>query len=126
MRPAPSWVMADRLLGSRTGTSSLSGIFAGCVHAAGARDGQLIRLIELTVVDRSVPDVPALCGTWVARPKSNRSRPAAELWHRVRSSNSRRPGARQAAPPQGLMDRPPPGRVEAGTSGRPHGPTGTG
>jgi hypothetical protein len=40
------------LPGLEPGTSSLSGIFAGCVHAAGAGDGQLIKLVELTVVVR--------------------------------------------------------------------------
>jgi hypothetical protein len=43
MRPAPSWVMADRLLGSRTGTSSLSGFcpracFRRIAHATCAND----------------------------------------------------------------------------------------
>jgi hypothetical protein len=40
--------MADQI-------SSLSGMFAGCVHAARARGGQLIRVVELTVVVRAVP-----------------------------------------------------------------------
>ena len=47
--------------------SSLSGRFAGCVLAAGARDGQLIRVVELTVVDRWIPRMSVLCGTRVAR-----------------------------------------------------------
>jgi hypothetical protein len=45
------------LAGLEPAASSLSGIFVGCVHAAGARDGQLIRVIELTVVVRSLPHV---------------------------------------------------------------------
>jgi hypothetical protein len=43
------------LPGLEPGTSSLSGIFAGCVHAARAGGGQLIRVVELTVGVRSVP-----------------------------------------------------------------------
>jgi hypothetical protein len=41
--------------GSEPGTSSLSGTFAGCVLAARARGAQLIRVVELTVVVRSIP-----------------------------------------------------------------------
>jgi hypothetical protein len=47
--------------------SSLSGMFAGCVHAGGARDGQLIRLVVLTVTVRWVPGLSVRCGTRVAR-----------------------------------------------------------
>jgi hypothetical protein len=38
-------------------TASLSCTFAGCVQAARARDGQVMRVVELTVVVRSVPDL---------------------------------------------------------------------
>jgi hypothetical protein len=51
------WLGAARLIDHDSGMqdSSLSGTFAGCVYAAGARDGQLIRVMELAVVVRSVP-----------------------------------------------------------------------
>jgi hypothetical protein len=45
----------------------LSGISAGCVHAARARDNQLFRVVELTVAVRSVPHLSVRCGTRMAR-----------------------------------------------------------
>jgi hypothetical protein len=43
------------LAGLEPAASSLSGISAGCVQAARASEGQLMRVVELTVVVRSVP-----------------------------------------------------------------------
>jgi hypothetical protein len=47
------WVVG--LPGLEPGTSSLSGTFAGCVHAGRARHGQLSRRMAVTVAARSVP-----------------------------------------------------------------------
>jgi hypothetical protein len=55
------------LPGLEPGTSSLSGIFAGCVHAGRARHGQLSGPMTVTVVVRSIPRLTLRCGTRVAR-----------------------------------------------------------
>jgi len=58
--------------------SSLSGTFPGCVLAAQAGEAPLSGQMTLTVVDRSGPSLPVLCGTRVARVRIA-SRPAGTL-----------------------------------------------
>jgi hypothetical protein len=56
------------LPGLEPGTSSLSGMFAGCVQAARQGGGQFTGRMAVTVVVRSVPWLTLRYGTRVARP----------------------------------------------------------